>query len=37
MQSVIIEKIKVNKNTSLRLEVVSPWLERSLVTFSILT
>ena len=37
MQSVIIEKIKVNKNTSLRLEVVSSWLECSLVAFSILT
>lgn len=37
MKSVIIEKIKVNENASLRLEVVFPWLECSLVTFSIST
>ena len=38
IQSVIIEKIKVNENASLRLEVqVFPWLECSLVAFSIST
>ena len=38
IQSVIIEKIKLNENASLRLEVqVFPWLECSLVAFSIST